>query len=170
MMTQTRILLLFLLSLCIGQLQAAPIICGSDAQASVKSTDAAEVTPKPNEVNQFLHNVQCTLEKAKPWIDDLETEAKRLEETAKRVGLSIVTRFGDLIDTLLGTVGDRKRIASADSAKITTPATPSENPERDVVPATDLELGQVTHSTESPTNGLAPNEAENEITNVEPLK
>ncbi|EDW07870.2 uncharacterized protein LOC6584913 [Drosophila mojavensis] len=170
MMTQTRMLLIFLLAICFGQLQAAPIICGSDGQASVKSSESAEVTPKPSEVNQFLHNVQCTLEKAKPWIEDLETEAKRLEETAKRVGLSIVNRFGDLIDSLLSTVGNRKPSAGADPGKPTTLATPTESTERDAVADADVELGQVTHSTESPANGLAPNEAENEITNQEPLK
>ncbi|XP_064555176.1 uncharacterized protein LOC135440098 [Drosophila montana] len=161
-------ILLPMLLLCIGKLQAAPIICGTDVQGSVKASEDSGATPRPSEVNQFLHNVQCTLEKAKPWIEDLETEAKRLEETAKRVGLSIVHRFGNLIETLLGTVANRPPSAGADATQATTPMTPSENTDPNA--PINVELVQVTHSEEPPLSSLAPNEEENEITNIEPLK
>lgn len=120
--------LLLLLSLSLDQLLAAPIICGDDAVAAAKAdTDGATTevatTTKPSELNQFLHNMQCTLEKAKPWIDDLEKEAKRLEETAKRVGLSIVHRFGDLMDSLLGAAANRRPNGTSDATA--TEAAPS---------------------------------------------
>ncbi|KAH8416487.1 hypothetical protein KR222_005528, partial [Zaprionus bogoriensis] len=147
-MTQTRMgmglglgLTLLLFSLCMEQLLAAPIICGDDADAAAKAAKAkseedqaaggadgatteAVTTPKPSELNQFLHNMQCTLEKAKPWIEDLEKEAKRLEETAKRVGLSIVHRFGDLMDSFLGAAANR-RPGTGDVISSTTTATTS---------------------------------------------
>ncbi|EDW65763.1 uncharacterized protein [Drosophila virilis] len=169
-MMMAHILMLPMLLLCIGQLQAAPIICGTDGQASVKTSEESGATPRPSEVNQFLHNVQCTLEKAKPWIEDLETEAKRLEETAKRVGLSIVHRFGNLIDTLLGAVANRPPSAGADATQATTPMTLSENTDSNVTAPINVELAQVTHSAEPPLSSPAPNEEENEIINIELLK
>lgn len=134
-MTHTRLspllALLLLLSVCLDQLLAAPIICGDDAVAAAKAdsdgaTTEAATTTKPSELNQFLHNMQCTLEKAKPWIDDLEKEAKRLEETAKRVGLSIVHRFGDLMDSLLGAAANRRPNSTSNATA--TDAAPSSSP------------------------------------------
>lgn len=126
-----RALLLLLLSWGVQQLWAAPIICGDDATAKsgsdVNITEPATTT-KPSEINQFLHNMQCTLEKAKPWIDDLEKEAKRLEETAKRVGLSIVHRFGDLMDSLLGAAANRIPNGAGEDATATTTTTSSATP------------------------------------------
>uniref|UniRef100_A0A1I8NTB6 Uncharacterized protein n=1 Tax=Stomoxys calcitrans TaxID=35570 RepID=A0A1I8NTB6_STOCA len=53
-----------------------------------------------NKLNKFLHKIQCSLEKAKPWIDELEQETKRLEEAAKILGIGILNSFGDFINKL----------------------------------------------------------------------
>lgn len=155
-------LLLLLLSLGVEQLWAAPIICGDDASAAVAAksesegvTTEAPTTSKPSEINQFLHNMQCTLEKAKPWIDDLEKEAKRLEETAKRVGLSIVHRFGDLMDSLLGAAANRKPNGAGEEAgttststSTTSNATPTVHIE--AITEADQKLLESSSSTQSP--------------------
>lgn len=130
-MNHSLLALLLLLSVGLDQLLAAPIICGEDAVAAAKAvgvTTEAATTTKPSELNQFLHNMQCTLEKAKPWIDDLEKEAKRLEETAKRVGLSIVHRFGDLMDSLLGAAANRRPNGTSDATATETAISSSATP------------------------------------------
>lgn len=153
------LLLVLLLSLGVEQLWAAPIICGDDASAAVAAksesegvtTEAPTTTTKPSEINQFLHNMQCTLEKAKPWIDDLEKEAKRLEETAKRVGLSIVHRFGDLMDSLLGAAANRKPNGAGEetgTATATSNATPIVHIE--AITEADQKLLESSSSTQSP--------------------
>ncbi|XP_034123362.1 uncharacterized protein LOC117580775 [Drosophila guanche] len=86
------------LCLCLGQLQAAAILCGTE----VKSLeDSATTTPKPHsEVTKFVHSVQCTLEKAKPWIENIEKEAKLLEEKARDVTRSLLQRITLFVNVL----------------------------------------------------------------------
>ncbi|XP_030379721.1 putative uncharacterized protein DDB_G0281733 [Scaptodrosophila lebanonensis] len=183
---------LLLLLLCIGQLQGAAIICGSNgnpsgaAKASStgdvdgESTTVASATKPSSEVNQFLHNVQCTLEKAKPWIEDLEKEAKRLEETAKRVGLSIINRFGDLMDTLLGAANKRPTLsANGTSTSTSTSSSSSPNPSEDKSDcgtSTEAHVEQMMVTAQSPPP-LPPlislddaNDSDNEISIVEPAE
>lgn len=55
-----------------------------------------------SQVTQFLQTVQDTLEKAKPWVVEIEKEAKRLEETAKRFGEGVIRGLGNFVDRLIG--------------------------------------------------------------------
>ncbi|EDW00530.1 uncharacterized protein LOC6564560 [Drosophila grimshawi] len=167
MMTRATLPLLLLMIISqVAQLLAAPIMCGTDETepSQVKSVEeqSTTTTPKPSEVNQFLHNVQCTLEKAKPWIEDLEKEAKRLEETAKRVGLSIVHRFGNLMDSILGAAANRIPSVTTTTTIMPPSSSTSTSTERDLLAAISQEPEQLTPSTESP--------LDNEIINVEPIK
>ncbi|XP_022232964.2 uncharacterized protein LOC111081260 [Drosophila obscura] len=85
------------LCLCLGQLQAAAILCGTEA----KSLEDSATTPKPpSEVTKFVHSVQCTLEKAKPWIENIEKEAKLLEEKARDVTRSLLQRITLFVNVL----------------------------------------------------------------------
>lgn len=175
---------LLLMSLTIGQLMAAAIVCEGDSDATIKSKseiESTQSTPKPSDWNQFLHNVQCSLERAKPWVENIEKEAKRLEESAKRVGLGIVHRVGDLMDSLLGVAANRRPVVN----EITTTNNPmvpcantdtdtlangANNVNADVPPETESLSTESPSSTPSPLSGLVANEVDNEITNVEPLK
>ncbi|XP_034661833.1 uncharacterized protein LOC117897222 [Drosophila subobscura] len=86
------------LCLCLGQLQAAAILCGTEAKSL---EDSATTTPKPHsEVTKFVHSVQCTLEKAKPWIENIEKEAKLLEEKARDVTRSLLQRITLFVNVL----------------------------------------------------------------------
>ncbi|XP_075155977.1 uncharacterized protein LOC142229312 [Haematobia irritans] len=102
----------------IRTVKSAAIIC--DDAKLIKATESKEVENKfahntsvhhlqheqppsyegTNKLNIFLHKIQCSLEKAKPWIDELQQEAKRLEEAAKILGLGILNSFGDFIHKL----------------------------------------------------------------------
>ncbi|KAH8303364.1 hypothetical protein KR059_009322 [Drosophila kikkawai] len=88
--------------LCLfGQLQAASIVCGSEAKAlDGGDVETLTTTPSPSEVNKFVHSLQCTLEKAKPWIANIEKEAKILEEKARDVTRSLFQRFNMLVTVL----------------------------------------------------------------------
>ncbi|XP_011185349.2 uncharacterized protein LOC105213932 [Zeugodacus cucurbitae] len=55
-----------------------------------------------SQVTKFLQTVQDTLEKAKPWVVELEKEAKRLEQTAKRFGEGVIRGLGSFVDRLIG--------------------------------------------------------------------
>ncbi|XP_016954445.1 uncharacterized protein LOC108027513 [Drosophila biarmipes] len=103
-MTNSLILAVFLASLCLcfGQLQAASIVCGSEAKSARDpgSDSDAATTPSPSEVNKFVHSLQCTLEKAKPWIANIEKEAKLLEEKARDVTRSLFQRVSMLVNVL----------------------------------------------------------------------
>ena len=92
--------------------QAAALICpDSDADIIAKPdhkvhlelyNDNEEVREaNKNSLNKLFHSIQCTLEKAKPWVADLQQEAKRLEEAAKILSLGIVNAFGEFVDKLV---------------------------------------------------------------------
>ncbi|KAH8394001.1 hypothetical protein KR200_011278 [Drosophila serrata] len=84
-----------------GQLQAASIVCGGEAKAlEGGDLETLTTTPSPSEVNKFVHSLQCTLEKAKPWIANIEKEAKILEEKARDVTRSLFQRFNMLVTVL----------------------------------------------------------------------
>lgn len=83
-----------------GQLQAASIVCGSEGKALDGDVEVVTTTPSPSEVNKFVHSLQCTLEKAKPWIANIEKEAKILEEKARDVTRSLFQRFNMLVTVL----------------------------------------------------------------------
>ncbi|XP_067637081.1 uncharacterized protein [Eurosta solidaginis] len=55
-----------------------------------------------SQVTKFLQTVQDTLEKAKPWVVEIEKEAKRLEETAKRFSVGVIRDLGKFVDRLIG--------------------------------------------------------------------
>ncbi|XP_017114321.1 uncharacterized protein LOC108137249 [Drosophila elegans] len=101
MMTNSLIMAVFLATLClgIGQIQGASIVCGSAETKSLEDSEAA-TTPSPSEVNKFVHSLQCTLEKAKPWIANIEKEAKILEEKARDVTRSLFQRINMLVNVL----------------------------------------------------------------------
>ncbi|XP_017055212.1 uncharacterized protein LOC108097451 [Drosophila ficusphila] len=98
MTNSVPVALVFLGSLClfVGVVQAASIECGSEA----KSAEDSVTTPSPSEVNKFVHSLQCTLEKAKPWIANIEKEAKILEEKARDVTRSLFQRINMLVNVL----------------------------------------------------------------------
>ncbi|KAH8420019.1 hypothetical protein KR009_005014 [Drosophila setifemur] len=98
-MTNSLIVLTCLWLCFAGQLQAASIVCGAESKA-VEDLDADTTTPSPSEVNKFVHSLQCTLEKAKPWIANIEKEAKILEEKARDVTRSLFQRFNLLVSVL----------------------------------------------------------------------
>ncbi|KAH8287491.1 hypothetical protein KR054_008806 [Drosophila jambulina] len=102
-MTNSLAIVAFVASLwlCLfGQLQAASIVCGSEAKALDGDLETLTTTPSPSEVNKFVHSLQCTLEKAKPWIANIEKEAKILEEKARDVTRSLFQRFNMLVTVL----------------------------------------------------------------------
>ncbi|KAH8298737.1 hypothetical protein KR018_007340 [Drosophila ironensis] len=99
-MTNSLIVLLCLWLCCLGQLQAAAIVCGPESRSTEEPGAEATTTPSPSEVNKFVHSLQCTLEKAKPWIANIEKEAKLLEEKARDVTRSLFQRFNMLVTVL----------------------------------------------------------------------
>lgn len=64
-------------------------------ESTVGSTTAS------SDVKQFFQTVQCTLEKAKPWVEEIEKEAKRLEESAKRFGEGVINKFSHFMEKLI---------------------------------------------------------------------
>ncbi|KAH8238614.1 hypothetical protein KR032_011462 [Drosophila birchii] len=125
--------------LCLfGQLQAASIVCGSEAKALDGDLETLTTTPSPSEVNKFVHSLQCTLEKAKPWIANIEKEAKILEEKARDVTRSLFQRFNMLVTVLTlpanshtekDKIKDPEEVTSSTSTTlITEPASVPEKP------------------------------------------
>ncbi|XP_043660234.1 uncharacterized protein LOC122624640 [Drosophila teissieri] len=111
MTNSLTIAVLLLASLCLfasfGPLQAASIVCGSEAKSAEDAEDAV-TTPSPSEVNKFVHSLQCTLEKAKPWIANIEKEAKILEEKARDVTRSLFQRINKLVNVLASPANSEK--------------------------------------------------------------
>lgn len=68
-----------------------------------------------NSLKKIFHNIQCTLEKAKPWVAELQQEAKRLEEAAKLLGLGILNSFGQFVDKLVEETVDNKTVNTKNS-------------------------------------------------------
>ncbi|KAH8317091.1 hypothetical protein KR074_010109 [Drosophila pseudoananassae] len=130
---------LFLFGLClIGQLQAAAIVCGSEAKSAAEEADAT--TPSPSEVNKFVLSVQCTLEKAKPWIANIEKEAKLLEEKARDVTRSLFQRFNMLVSVL---TQDKEKDKDTDKHKdqeevASTTETSSSSTQKESIPKEEL--------------------------------
>ncbi|KAH8346046.1 hypothetical protein KR084_009032 [Drosophila pseudotakahashii] len=93
------VLLSVSLLLFFGQLQAASIVCGSEAKSAgdSDSDSSSMTTPSPSEVNKFVHSLQCTLEKAKPWIANIEKEAKIIEERARDMTRLLFNRINMLV-------------------------------------------------------------------------
>lgn len=102
---------IFLLLKDMAKVQAAALICSdnkpsleiADHKANVdnNSTEEYDREGSINSLNKIFHSLQCTLEKAKPWVAELQQEAKRLEEAAKILGLGILNSFGDFVDKLV---------------------------------------------------------------------
>lgn len=102
---------IFLLLKDMAKVQAAALICSdnkpsleiADHKANVdnNSTEEYDREGSKNSLNKIFHSLQCTLEKAKPWVAELQQEAKRLEEAAKILGLGILNSFGDFVDKLV---------------------------------------------------------------------
>lgn len=57
-------------------------------------------TEDNNEVNNLFHKIQCSLERVKPWMNELQQEAKRLQEAATLLGSGIINSFGAFINKL----------------------------------------------------------------------
>ncbi|XP_016988528.1 uncharacterized protein LOC108051087 [Drosophila rhopaloa] len=124
-MTNSLTIAVFLacLCLCFGQMQAASILCGS---SEAKSAEEAVTTPSPSEVNKFVHSLQCTLEKAKPWIANIEKEAKILEEKARDVTRSLFQRINMLVNVLAlpaNSEKDKKKEKDKEQEEVTTTTT-----------------------------------------------
>lgn len=108
----------FLLLKDVGHVQAAAVLC-PESKPTVDLADHKALTDNSteeydvnnnnnnnregnkNSLNKLFHNIQCTLEKAKPWVAELQQEAKRLEEAAKLLGLGILNSFGEFVDKLV---------------------------------------------------------------------
>uniref|UniRef100_A0A1B0ADJ9 Protein TsetseEP domain-containing protein n=1 Tax=Glossina pallidipes TaxID=7398 RepID=A0A1B0ADJ9_GLOPL len=103
--------------LAIEESQTASIVC--DENYKVNKTESAD----NKGIKNFLHSIQCSLEKAKPWMDELEQEAKRLEAAAKRLGFGILHTFGEFMDKL---VGDIQQTGIKNESLIETELTPKE--------------------------------------------
>lgn len=137
-MTNSVVVVLFLGLCLIGQLQAAAIVCGSEAKSAAEEAHAT--TPSPSEVNKFVLSVQCTLEKAKPWIANIEKEAKLLEEKARDVTRSLFQRFNMLVSVLTQDKDnnkdkdmdtdkhkDQEEVSSTTDTTSSSPSTPKES-------------------------------------------
>ncbi|XP_055845829.1 uncharacterized protein LOC129911872 [Episyrphus balteatus] len=83
------LILCYLMVELLPSIQAAAVIC---SEASKQES---------SEVNKFFSKVQCTLEKAKPLVEEIEKEAKQLEERAKKFGESVINKFTRLMERLL---------------------------------------------------------------------
>lgn len=95
--------------------QAAAIQCGtSTTDNSLKSVaegifydsdltvqNSSKSDNDSSGFKKFLHSVQCSLEKVKPWAEELEHEVRRIEETAKRISFGILKSFGRFFDKLV---------------------------------------------------------------------
>nr|XP_016936794.1 uncharacterized protein LOC108015065 [Drosophila suzukii] len=134
-MTNSLIIAVFLASLCLcfGQMQAASIVCGSEAKSAGDSGSDSDVdavtTPSPSEVNKFVHSLQCTLEKAKPWIANIEKEAKILEEKARDVTRSLFQRINMLVNVLaLPANSEKDKEKDKEPEKEVTTTTTAEEP------------------------------------------
>ncbi|XP_037823723.1 uncharacterized protein LOC119612076 [Lucilia sericata] len=73
----------------------------ADNSSEEYNVDSKNKEENKNSLNKLFHNIQCTLEKAKPWVAELQQEAKRLEEAAKLLGLGILNSFGEFVDKLV---------------------------------------------------------------------
>eukprot|EP00099_Drosophila_melanogaster_P010756 NP_001285066.1 uncharacterized protein Dmel_CG9689, isoform B [Drosophila melanogaster] len=131
-MTNSLTIAVFLASLCLfascGQMQAASIVCGSEAK-SAEDGDSV-TTPSTSEVNKFVHSLQCTLEKAKPWIANIEKEAKILEEKARDATISLFQRINKLVNVLASPVKfekdkEKDKDEQKEPEEVTTTTTPS---------------------------------------------
>lgn len=92
--------------------QSAALIC-ADTDVNVNDKPDHKVHLEPdnsneevrkgnkNSLNKLFTSIQCTLEKAKPWLAELQQETKRLEEAAKVLSLGIVNAFGQFVDKLV---------------------------------------------------------------------
>ncbi|XP_004521637.1 uncharacterized protein LOC101462800 [Ceratitis capitata] len=123
---QISTLLTFALLTCVVSLTNAAVICIDESSLdkvhdgkvnerqsnedgiTLNSTDLSTAATNgtqhgQSQVTQFLQTVQDTLEKAKPWVFEMEKEAKRLEETAKRFGEGVIRGLGKFVDRLIGT-------------------------------------------------------------------
>lgn len=101
---------IFLIHKDLVRVQTSPVlICEERKTANNNDFEGNHLSNKteqqkvlnPVSINKLFHNIQCTLEKAKPWVDELQQEAKRLEEAAKLLGLGILNSFGDFVDKLV---------------------------------------------------------------------
>ncbi|KAI9590198.1 hypothetical protein GQX74_008366 [Glossina fuscipes] len=114
----TLISAIIILCLAVEQTETASIVC-DDSNYKVNKTENAD----NKGIKNFLHSIQCSLEKAKPWMDELEQEAKRLEAAAKRLGFGILHTFGEFMDKL---VGDIQQTGIKNETLIETELTPKE--------------------------------------------
>ncbi|XP_017063974.1 uncharacterized protein LOC108103120 [Drosophila eugracilis] len=142
-MTNSLTIAVFLASLCLlatfGQMQAASIVCGSEAKSAEDSDTDSVTTPSPSEVNKFVHSLQCTLEKAKPWIANIEKEAKILEEKARDVTRSLFQRINMLVNVLALPVNSEKdKNKDKQQAEVTTTAEGSSTTEASSSSQSDL--------------------------------
>ncbi|XP_037937626.1 uncharacterized protein LOC119671162 [Teleopsis dalmanni] len=68
------------------------------------STKAPEVvtTDEFSEVKQFFQTIQKTIEKTKPWMEEIGKETKRLEVSVKRISDGFIGTLNDFVDRLIG--------------------------------------------------------------------
>ncbi|EDX02884.1 uncharacterized protein LOC6525956 [Drosophila yakuba] len=154
-MTNSLTIAVFLASLCLfasfGQMRAASIVCGSEAK-SAEDADSV-TTPSPSEVNKFVHSLQCTLEKAKPWIANIEKEAKILEEKARDVTRSLFQRINKLVNVLASPANSEKDMEK------------DKDEQKDKVPE---EVGTTTTTSTSEATSSSKNDLKEELTTSAP--
>lgn len=97
---------------------------------------------------KFLHSVQCSLEKVKPWAEELEHEVRRIEETAKRISFGILQSFGKFFDKLVNI--DQKTVKK-----------PSPKPPTTIKPSTTEAALNTESTTHSSTVTSTPKETSN---------
>lgn len=73
----------------------------TESSTSTETVADNQNLPLDKDIHKFINTIQCTLEKAKPLVTDLQKEVKRLEEAAKNLGLGIINTFGAFVDRLV---------------------------------------------------------------------
>lgn len=83
----------------------------SDAAPNCNKTELIErdsnstATPTASQqLSNIIREVQCTLEKTN-WLTELEKEAKRLEENAKKIGLGFLNSVSSFVSALTEPAG-----------------------------------------------------------------
>lgn len=80
-----------------GSAYAAP----SCNQTELQEKDSNSTAPPTasQQLTSIIREVQCTLEKTN-WLSELEKEAKRLEENAKKIGLGFLNSVSNFVSSL----------------------------------------------------------------------
>ena len=70
-------------------------------KTEIAEKDSNSTLTATQQLNNIIKEVQCSLEKTN-WLSELEKEAKRLEENAKRIGLGFLNSVSSFVSTFTG--------------------------------------------------------------------